>query len=340
VFALREYLEAPCPCVSADPADFRGRVYRFPGSAPDLRLPKDPCGLEGLLAGPDGGAAASALTTPQGRVPLCAPDGLRRVALLAAVVEDLGVALVCVTLTVVPPTGRHGQPELADAVVEVARGRDHQVGLLCAVWADADPAARAAAGGSPALWLGNDPRSPASPLLDSARALGAVYGLDVEVVRDAQRRSREVGVRLAQSPPAYVLTWTPHAAGCEAALRAFEAASEEGEVVMLVERGEADVLLELGLLLDDRGLAEPGPAAVPAGDPPGPGAERFFIKGKGSKVGDVMIDVPDCGHGHWGSDARRRAPRAYKGIWAQQGAPPKALFRCEKCTTHRWRARW
>ena len=190
------------------------------------------------------------------------------------------------------------------------------------------------------MWLGNDPRSPGSPLHDSVRALGAVYGLDVEVVRDAHRRAREVAVRLADSPPAYLLSWTPHATGCEAALAAFEAASGEGQVIALVERNEADVLLELGLHLDDLGLAEPAPETTAVGDPPQPGEERFFIKGQGSRVGDVMITVLDCGHGHWGSDARRKAPRAYKGIWAQQGAPPTALFRCEKCTNHRWRARW
>jgi hypothetical protein len=340
MFALREYLEAACPAVPVDLPSLRSRVYRFPGSIGDLRLPKDPSVLSVVLDGPEGDGAWSALSAPQGRVPLVAPDGRRRVALLSAVTEDQGVALARVTLTVIPPTGKFGQPDLAAATVDVVRGRDAQVSLLTALWAEAEPAARAAAGGAPAVWLGNDSRSPASPLLEAVRALGAVYGLDVEVVRDAHRRSREVAVRLAQSPPAYVLTWTPYAAGCEGALAAYEAASEEGEVIRLVERGEGDVLLELGLHLDDRGLAEPAPEATPVADPPGPGEERFFIKGRGSKVGDVMIAVPDCGHSHWGSDVRRLAPRAYKGIWAQQAAPPRALFRCEKCTKHRWRARW
>lgn len=273
-------------------------------------------------------------------MPLVAKDGRRRVALLAAVHEDATVALACVTLTVVPPAGRHGQPEVEGAVVDVARDRDDHVRLLCAVWADADPVARAAAGGAPAVWLGNDPHRPASPLPDAVRALGAVYGLDVEVIRDVHRRLRKVAVRLAESPPAYLLSWTPHASGCAAATAAYAAASQEGEVLALVEREETDVLLELRLHLEDLGLAEPGRDPVPTTEPPGPGEERFFIKIRGSKVGDVMVDVPDCGHGHWGSDSRRPAPRAYKGIGAQQGAPPKALFRCEKCTKHRWRARW
>lgn len=340
MFALREYLAAPCPVVAADLTALRSRVYRFQGSVPDLRLPKDPSVLGAVLDGPDGDAAWLALSAPQGRVPLVGPVGLRRVALVAAVSEDAGVALACVVLTVVPPPGRHGQPQLAGATMSVERDRDGQVGMLAAVWAEADPAAHVAAGGEPAVWLGNDPRNPGSALHDSVRALCAVHGLAVEVVRDAHRRSREVGVRLAQSPPAYLLSWTPHAGGCEAALAAFEAASEEGQVLGLVERDEADVLLELRLCLDDLGLAEPAAEPEVAADPPGRGEERFFIKGKGSKIGDVMIVVPDCGHGHWGSDARRKAPRAYKGIWAQQGASPTALFRCKKCTKHRWRARW
>ena len=340
MFGLSGYLEAPCAPTAADLQVLKSRVYRFPGSIPDLRLPKDPSGLAGLLAGPEGEAAWSALHEPQGRVPLRAPEGRRRVALVTAVAEAAGVVLARVTLSVVPPAGKHGQPKIADATVDVARNRDAQLTLLRTIWEEADPSARSASAGAPAVWLGNDPRKPASPLLEAVRSLGAAYGLDVEVVRDARRRQREVAVRLAQSPPAYVLTWTPHAVGCEAAVAAFKAASEEGEVLALVEREEADVLLELGLLLDDLGLAEPSPDGTPPVDPPKPGEERVFIKGMGSKVGDVMITVPDCGHGQWGSDARRKAPRAYKGIWAQQGAAPTALFRCEKCSKHRWRARW
>lgn len=340
MFALSEYLEAPCTPSTADLQGLRSRVYRFRGSTPDLRLPKDPSGFVPLLAAPEGDAAWSALRAPQGRVSLYAPDGCRRIALVTAVAEAAGVALVRVTLTVVPPTGKHGQPVLADAVVEVARDRDAQLRLLTSLWEEADPAARTASGGAPAVWLGNNPKNPASPLPTAVQALGAAYGLDVEVVRDARRRSREVGVRLAQSPPAYLLTWTPHAAGCEAAVASFKAASEEGEVLVLLEREEADVLLELALLLDDLGLTDPAPDGPPDTEPPQRGEERFFIKGKGSKVGDVMISVSDCGHGRWGSDSRRKAPRAYKGIWVQQGVPPTALFRCGKCSKHRWRARW
>ena len=341
MFALRDYLSAPCPVVAKDLQGLKSRVYRFPGSTPDLRLSKDPSGLAALLAEPEGAAAWSALSTPQGRVPLRAPQGRRRVALVSAVAgADCVIALARVTLTVVPPASKHGQPGIVDAIIDVARDRDAQIGLLMTLWEQADPTARTAAGGAPAVWLGNDPRNPASPLTEAVRALGAVYGLDIEVVRDARRRVREVAVRLAHTPPAYVLAWVPHAAGCEAAVAAFTAASEEGEVFTLVEREEADVLLELELLLDDLGLADPFPDAMSAVEPPRPGEERFFIKGMGSKVGDVMIAVTDCGHGHWGSDARRKAPRAYKGIWAQQGAAPTALFRCEKCSKHRWRARW
>jgi len=340
MFGLSGYLKAPHTPTAADLQGLKSRVYRFRGSTPDLRLPKDPSGLAPLLAAPEGDAAWSALSAPQGRVPLCAPEGCRRVALVTAIDEVAGVALARVTLTVVPPAGKHGQPVLADATIEVARGRDAQLGLLTCLWEEADPAARTASGGVPAVWLGNDPGKPASSLPATVQALGAAYGLDVEVVRDARRRSREVGVRLAKSPPAYVFTWMPHAVGCEAAVASFEAASEEGEVLVLLEREEADVLVEFALLLDEHGFADPSPDGPPAVEAPKPGEERFFIKGMGSKVGDVMIAVLDCGHGQWGSDARRKAPRAYKGIWAQQGVRPTALFKCKKCSKNRWRARW
>jgi hypothetical protein len=340
MFALRDYLAVPASPVAADLSALRSRVFHFPGSTPDLRLPKDPSGLEGLLSGSHGSTAALTMTAPQGRVALTAEKGHRRAALLTGVVEGNDTALACVILNVVPPTARYGQPELVDVTMDIARGRDAQVRLLAAVWTESDPVARAEGAGSPAVWLGNDPGNPASALPEAVRGLGAAYGLDVEFVRDAHRRSREVAVRLAKAPPAYVLSWVPHATGCEAALKAYQAASEEGEVILLSERTETDVLLELGIYLDDLGLGEPAPPTARASAPPKSGAVRFYIKSYDSKVGDVMIEVPDCGHNKWGSDARRLAPRAYKGIWAQQGAAPVALFKCSQCSKNRWRARW
>lgn len=344
MFALSRYLVVPCPPVpgTADPSLFRSSTYRFVGSTPDLRLPKDPALLAKVLAGNDGPVACAVLTAPTGRVPLVEADGCRRAALISAVGDGYGQVLAAVTLTVRPGANKHRQPELADVSLTTAASGDAMVDLLAGLWTDALPTARAAWPGSPAVWLGTDPRDPAGALPARVAAVGPAYGLDVEVVRDASRRAREIAVRLADRPPDYVCVWAPHAAGAERAVDAYEKATEEGQVIRLVETDPADALVEMRMHLDDLGLADP-PTDQPAGtarNAPEPGEERFYVKGHGSAVGDVMIDVPDCSHGQWGSDCRRKAPRAAKGIAAGEGTAPTALFMCKKCTKHRWRARF
>lgn len=341
MFALSRYLASPCPPASttADPSAFRSTAYRFVGSTPDLRLPKDPSALGRVLQGEDGPIASAVLQTPSGRVPLADADGCRRAALVSAVGDGTAMALAAVTLTVRPGANKHQQPDLVDAALTTAAVRDAMVDLLAGVWTDALPEARAAWPGSSAVWLGTDPRDPAGTLPALVAALGPAYGLDVEVVRDASRRARQIAVRLADHPPDYVFVWARHAAGAERAVDAYEKATEEGEVIRLVETDPADALAELRLHLDDLGLADP-PTTGTGRTAPKAGEERFYVKGHGSAVGDVMIDVTDCGHGQWGSDCRRKAPRAAKGIAAGEGTAPAALFRCKKCTKHRWRARF
>lgn len=344
MFALSRYLAVPCPAApsTADPSAFRSTAYRFVASTPDLRLPKDPAALARVLQGQDGPVASAVLLTPSGRVPLADIDGCRRAALVSAVGDGPGTVLAAVTLTVRPGATKHQQPELVDAALTTAADRDAMIDLLAGVWADALPEARAAWPGSSAVWLGTDARDPAGPLPGLVAAVGPAYGLDIEVVRDASRRAREIAVRLADRPPDFVVVWAPHAAGAERAVDAYEKATEEGEVIRLVEADPADALVELRLHLDSLGLADP-PAAGPVGTvrtAPKPREERFYVKGHGSAVGDVMIDVTDCGHGQWGSDCRRKAPRAAKGIAAGEGTTPSVLFRCKKCTKHRWRARF
>lgn len=344
MFALSRYLASPCPPASttADPSAFRSTAHRFVGSTPDLRLPKDPAALSRILQGDGGPIASAVLHAPSGRVPLADADGCRRAVLLSAVGEAASTALAAVTLTVRPGKSKHQQPELVDAALATAADRDAMIDLLAGIWADALPEARTAWPGSSAVWLGTDPRDPAGPLPGQVAAVGPAYGLDVEVVRDASRRAREIAVRLADRPPDYVVVWAPHAAGTERAVDAYEKATEEGEIIRLVEADPADALVELRLHFDELGLADP-PTAGPASTgrtAPKAGEERFYVKGHGSAVGDMMIDVTDCGHGQWGSDCRRKAPRAAKGIAAGEGTAPAALFRCKKCTKHRWRARF
>lgn len=344
MFALSRYLASPCPPApsTAEPSAFRSTTYRFVGSTPDLRLPKDPSALVRVLQGEDGPIASAVLQAPSGRVALADADGCRRAALVSAVSDGTAAALAAVTLRVRAGANKHRQPELVDAALTTAADRDAMVDLLAGVWTDALPEARAAWPGSSAVWLGTDPRDPTGTLPALVAALGPAYGLDVEVVRDASRRAREVAVRLADRPPDYVVVWAPHAAGAERAVDTYEKATEEGDVIRLVETDPADALVELRLHLDDLGLADP-PTTGTAGTGrtvPKAGEERFYVKGHGSAVGDVMVDVTDCGHGQWGSDCRRKAPRAAKGIAAGEGTTPAALFRCKKCTKHRWRARF
>ena len=328
-----------------DLAGFRSRVFRFPGSVPDLRLPKDVSALSALLAvpSPEAGVAWTVLQAPHGRVPMRPVDGCRRAALLGAVgAEPGGVVLGRVLLTVRRAATRYAQPELVAAALDLAGDRDAMVELLLSTWLDAEPAARTGTGGAPAVWLGGSPARHGAGFVPSVQATGAVFGLDVEVAADVTRHVREVGARTAGDPPQYLLVWVPYARGTEPVVGAYRRATAEGEVVELHEPSLDDALLELRWALDELGLADAPDTMRPGVERtlPVAGEERFYVKGTGSKVGDLMIDVPDCDHGHWGSDCRRVAPRAWKGIGYLEKVMPKALSRCEKCSKHRWRARW
>lgn len=304
-------------------------------------MPKDPSALSHVLDGADGQVARAVLESPLGRVPLAEVDGCRRAALVSAVRDGTNTVLAAVTLTVRAGKSRHEQPELVRVSLATATDPDAMIDLLALLWADALPEFRAACPGLSTVWLGNDPRDPASTLPADIAAVGAAYGLDIEVVRNAPRMTRELAVRLGQRPPDYVFVWAPHAAGTEQAVAAYEKATEEGEVFRIVEPDSQDALVELRLCLDELGLAaltsQTGGTDRTA---PQPGEERFYVKRYGSAVGDVMVDVQDCGHNQWGSDCRRKAPRAAKGIAAGENATLKALFRCKRCTKHRWRARF
>jgi len=343
VFALSQYLATVCQAGpdAAEPAVFRSRAYRFAGSTPDLRLPKDPSALAKVLSGPDGASAHAVLSAPFGRVPLVGrPDGYRRAALLGAVTTAEATVLASVSLTIRPGAKQHQQPELVDASAVVASDRDSMIDMLAAHWADALPEARAAAAGASAVWLGSDPRNAGGRLLADAAAVSAAYGLDLEVVRDVPRMTKEIATRLGGRPPVYVVVWVPHAGAGDKALAAYQQATEEGQVVRLLEPAEPDAIVELRMQLDELGLADPTAPQAATRTPPAPGEERFYIKSHGSGVGDIMIDVADCGHGQWGADCRRKAPRALKGITTGEGVTPSTLFRCEKCSKHRWRARF
>lgn len=335
----------PVPCVG-DAVDLRSlpSEYRFPVTGiPALRLPKRPQLIAEALAtsGDRAPLLWTALTTPVHRVPLASGDAERRAALLVGCLGGDGVVVAEARITVRPGPSRHGPPNLTDVALATASDPDAALDLLELLWRDADKAARGAVGGPRALWLGGDPARTAPGGDMRVRGVCAAFGLHCEVVVDASRHVRQIAARVGSSPPGYLLIWESQAHGIDPALAAFRAAAE-GEVIRLVEPTFDDALLELRWALAELGLdGRPAPEPEVTGSAaPVDGEERFYIKHYGSKTGDRMIEIVDCGHGQWGSDQQRKAPRAWKGITAGVGVVPKALFLCSKCSKNRWRARF
>lgn len=326
--------------------DLRGlpSEYRFavPGVSA-VRLPKQLELLERALA--EAGDEASllwvALSSPVHRVPLVAPKGERRVGLIGGGTDGEMLVAVEARLAILPGAKRYDPSELTAVTFGSARGVDAIVERLERLWLDAEPTARAAAGGPKALWLGGNPARELHRGDEHVRAVCAAFGMDGEVVSDASRHVREVRTRLGSKPPQYLIVWRPQAFGVEPAVAAFLDATE-GDVVELIEPSFDDALLELRWALCDRGLdgRPPADAMTSGTSQPASGEERFYIKHYGTKIGDRMIEVLDCGHGQWGGDKRSKAPRALKGIVAGSGVEPQALFRCAKCSKNRWRARF
>jgi hypothetical protein len=350
VFALSPLVHAaavpaPIPYVSGT-VDLRAlpSEYRFPvAGVPALRLPKRPQKVAEALAaaGEQAPMLWSTLTGPVHRVPLTAPADERRAALITGCRSDPGVAIVEARVAVRSGASRHGSSDLVEVSLAVAPNSDAAVDLLEVVWRDALPAARSAARGARLLWLGGDPGRSAAGGELRVRGVCAAFGLRAEVVVDASRHLHQLSARVGSSPPTFLAVWQPEAFGVEPVVRAFRAASE-GEVVTLTEPALEDALLELRWALADLGLdGSPPPEATAEGRPvPVVGEERYYIKHHGTKTGDRMIEVADCGHGQWGSDQQRKAPRASKGIAGSVGVSPAQLFLCAKCTKNRWRARF
>jgi len=178
---------------------------------------------------------------------------------------------------------------------------------------------------------------------DRVEAVGSVMGLDVEIAEEPARnlRSLQTGLGSAE-PPAYLFVWEPMARGAEPLVASFQRLNPHGAVIQLAEPALDDALIEARFTLVEMGLADTAPTVVDIHDRslPVAGEERHYVKVGGSKMGDSLIDMPDCGHEQWGSDARRKAPRAAMGVERLEGVRPIALFRCAKCSKHRWRARF
>jgi hypothetical protein len=193
------------------------------------------------------------------------------------------------------------------------------------------------------MWLGGSNTIAATDGAWRARieAMGAAMGLRIEVVEEPARHVRRVEASLANgTPPAYLLVWQPMSRGAERLIDTFRRMCLDGDVVHLEEATFPDALIEARLALIERGQAEPLAPVQRDRRPPSIGEERFYVKTGGSKTGDVLVEVADCGHDQWGGDARRKAPRALMGVERLEGRRPESLFRCAKCGKHRWRARF
>lgn len=261
--------------------------------------------------------------------------------------ENCAPTLAIVRVGLAVGVSRYAQPvvHIASAVVEtdpaaMAERLEH-------LFMDALPQTRSEVlrTGKRAMWLGGDRTvSSADPAWrDRIEAAFAVMGLRVEIVEEPARRIRSLEASLGSAtPPGYLVIWQSMCRNAERLTSAFEAVTADGEIIRLSAETYPSVLVEARLALAHLGLAEFSSVAR-IGDSrsmPVAGEERFYVKVGGSRAGDVLVTVSDCGHRQWGSDARRKAPRAVMGVEKLEGIRPKMLFRCARCTKHRWRARF
>lgn len=341
-------------------AELRGREFRFPVPAvPAARLPRDAQSLANLWKSvscppPDycapwwPSAVWTALTAPVSRVPLVAPVSGGQEFAVAAVVETGPThVLAIVRIGVIARASKHAQSVVRHASAVVEADPAVMAERLEGLFLSALPQARSAAvrGARRAMWLGGDATVSAADPAWRRRieAACAVAGLAAEVIEEPGRRVRSVQASLGSgSPPDCLLVWQPKCRSAEPLVSAFQDLNAEGEVVRVTEAAFSDALAEARLALAQ--LVAAAPASISDGRVarirPTAGEERFYVKAGGSKAGDVLVPVPDCEHGQWGSDARRKAPRAAMGVELLEGIRPKALFRCARCTKHRWRARF
>ena len=341
-------------------AGLAGREFRFavPG-APAARLPRDPQAAANLWKSisfpPQHDDACwssevwTAVMAPASRIPLTPPAGGGQEFAVLAVVEDAArlPVLAIVRIGLAARSCRYAHAVIDHVVAAVESDPDAMAQQLEALFIDALPQARSQAlrGAGRAMWLGGDCTVAAGcpAWRGQVEAVCAVMGLRAEIVEEPARRVRSIRTALGDTPvPGHLLAWQPKCRGAEQLVRSYRELRADGEVIVLSEATFPAALAEARHALIGLGLAEPVIGETTAGGrrPPVAGEERFYIKVGGSKAGDVLVPVPDCGHGQWRGDARRKAPRAVMGVERLEGARPRALFRCARCTKHRWRARF
>lgn len=317
------------------------KQYRLPllGIAP-LKLPKDVTPLEQWLTGDEGNVGYAALYAPTFLVPLTSTGKPRRLALISLVSDTSGPTAVIVRVEVTPGATRFEHSVITGCDVQVARGQDLIAEFLEVMWLEADPVVGNQGHDGVALWLSPDLSRSGADAKSRISAIGAVYGYRLEYVRDASRHVGDVKSRLGDSTPELVIVWEPHGHALDGVLTSYRNASADGDVLELSEPVFQDALIELRLELADRAGADDSAVLVSGSTVPQSGDERYYIKFRGSAVGDRMIEVKDCGHNKWGSDQKRKAPRADKGLGATVGARPKTLYKCAMCKKNRWLAKF
>jgi len=367
MFELSALLAAPAralqPPADGDPsllAGLRGREFRFPVSAvPAARLPRDTQSVANLwksVSAPESDSWGpwwqsslwTALTTPAARIPLVASDCCGQEFAVVAVVEsEVGQVMAVIRIGVTQGSSKYAQPAVHHASAVVEADPVLMAIRLEELFLDALPQVRSAGvrGARRAVWLGGDTAvSAADPAWRSRiEAVCAVAGLRAEIVEEPGRRVRSIRAGLAAgAPPECLLMWQPRSRGAESLADFYQELTAEGEIITLAEPAFHDALAGARLALAELCLIGSGSVSDgrAARIPPAAGEERFYIKVGGSRAGDVLVAVPNCGHGQWGSDARRKAPRAVMGVEMLEGIRPRALFRCARCTKHRWRARF
>ena len=251
------------------------------------------------------------------------------------------------------PADRKGIVNISALNCEWFLAPEDQMLELESVFRLADPRTRSAIHSVPgwprqAFWIGGS-RSEPSNLPDDwklqIRAVGAVRGLEIEVLEEPYRRLAEVLRAIRERRPDSVLVWDPYmSTTAERIVQEFEEVMEDG-IEIRIDQGDLEDALVLARLELDEALArweveQPGGnnAAEQPVLPPAAGEERYYRKHHGSAIGDIMVRRDDCEHDRW--ESTNKAPRAWKGIERMENVSPQVLFRCMRGGCKRWRARF
>jgi hypothetical protein len=340
----------------------RGRVIRAPGgpnlsAQVSIRYSQDAAALEAVrseILRPIGPTVSAPMHAIALRQSLLQPQ---RIIPLAGPFHDRGTRTDA--LVGVFRTGESNSPWLLRTFIDTrvaAKGGAVSIsGLDCkwlltpenqlleleSIFRTADPRARSVIVSVPhwprrVFWVGGSKGEP-DTLPENWRlqvlGVGAVRGLEIEVLERPYRQLVDVLRRLREARPHIVLIWEPYVGEKGDAIAMEVGDSNEDAIVIRIAESEFQDALLLTRLELDAALAEweadarheGGETAARAGSQPGAGEERCYRKLHGSGIGDIMRRLEDCGHNHWQST--NKAPRAWKGIEYLEGLAPQMLFR-------------